>query len=321
MVDLNGKNILVTGGCGFIGSNFLQMILDLYENMHVVNIDKMGHGSREFIPNVGNNKYTKRSLDIKLLKSVPWHFRIPELKYDYIFHFAAESHVDRSINSPSEFVSNNVIGMMALLEYLRTTQPQARLVNISTDEVYGHLNLNDPPFTEESPIEPRSPYSASKASADILAASYHRTYGLDIITTRCCNNYGPNQDAEKFIPTILNALNNNQKIPVYGNGKNVREWIYVGDHNKSILEIVEHGKSGMVFNIGTGIEKNNLEIIKSIIDIVHGRGSLLEDYIEFVDDRKGHDFRYALTSINYNRTFDLLSFNDGINKTVESFRQ
>jgi dTDP-glucose 4,6-dehydratase len=322
MVNLNNKKILVTGGSGFIGRNFVEYVLQNYNNLQVVNFDKMGVGSMVYTPplNTGNS-YTHQTHDIRLLTvNHLSNLKLPDIKFDYVFHFAAESHVDRSINDPLSFISNNVIGMAALLEYCREHQPQARIINISTDEVYGHLECSDPPFTESSPIAPRSPYSASKASADLIAKAYHETYGMDIITTRCCNNYGPYQHSEKFIPTILRSLHNGDKIPVYGNGYNSREWIYVEDHNKSVLEIADIGESGKVYNIGSGIERDNIQLIANIIDIIYiGEGEKFLDYITFVEDRKGHDLRYAISSINYTRGFDITPYVDGLRKTIKYY--
>jgi dTDP-glucose 4,6-dehydratase len=321
MVDLNNKKILVTGGSGFIGRNFVEYVLQKYQNLQVVNLDKMGAGSMNYSPicNLGNS-YTHQCHDIRMLTvNHLSYLKLPDIKYDYVFHFAAESHVDRSINDPLSFISNNVIGMGALMEYCRTHQSQARIINISTDEVYGHLEYSDPPFTELSTISPRSPYSASKASADLIAKAYHETYGMDIITTRCCNNYGPYQHGEKFIPTILRSLNNGDKIPVYGNGFNIREWIYVEDHNKSVLEIAEIGISGEVYNIGSGIERDNIQLITNIIDVIYGRGDKFLDYVTFVEDRKGHDFRYAIKSLKYSREFDITPYMDGLRKTIKYY--
>jgi len=315
MVNLNDKTILVTGGAGFIGSNFLNYVLKHYKNLAVVNIDKMGVGSREFIPSINSKFYTHNTTDVRFINLVPQE----PIKYDYIFHFAAESHVDRSINSPMDFIHNNVIGITGLLEYMRIHQPQARLINVSTDEVYGHLDLDDPPFTENSPIAPRSPYAASKASADLIANSYHTTYGLDIITTRCCNNYGPWQHSEKFIPTVIRSLKEGKNIPVYGNGKNIREWIYVDDHNKSILEIAARGISGGVYNIGSGLEFSNLDMVEMLVKEVTGEQRYWLERVEFVEDRKGHDFRYAIDSIHYIRGFGLTDFDCGISKTVAHY--
>jgi dTDP-glucose 4,6-dehydratase len=321
MVDLSGKTVLCTGGNGFIGSNFIEYIFENFTDMEVVNIDKQGVGSRSYLPPINTNSYKCLQHDIRLMNHTHLgNLNLPDIKYDYIFHFAAESHVDRSINSPLEFMSNNVIGMTALLEYVRLYQPQARMINISTDEVFGHLNLNDPPFTEDSPTEPRSPYSASKASADLIAKAYHSTYNLDIITTRCCNNYGPWQHSEKFIPTVIRSINEGKKIPVYGNGMNIREWIYVEDHNKSILEIAKFGESGKFYNIGSGIEKTNLELIQDIISILGPEyDKPLDNYIEFVGDRKGHDFRYALHSLYYNRTFELVHYSNALGATIRHY--
>jgi dTDP-glucose 4,6-dehydratase len=321
MVNLNNKTIMVTGGSGFIGRNFVEYVLLNYDNLKVVNFDKMGVGSMDYTPvmNEGNT-YVHQAYDIRLLNvNYLSNLKLPEEHYDYVFHFAAESHVDRSINDPLSFISNNVIGIASLLEYCREHQPHARIINISTDEVYGHLHYDDPPFTEDSLLAPRSPYSSSKASADLIARAYNQTYGMDIITTRCCNNYGPYQHYEKFIPTILRSLQNGNKIPVYGSGYNIREWIYVEDHNKSVMEIAEIGESGMVYNIGSGVEKDNIQLIVDIVDIIYNDGDRFLDYVEFVEDRKGHDFRYAISSMHYTRKFEPHTFYDGLRKTIKFY--
>ena len=330
MIDLNRKTVLVTGGCGFIGSNFIEMLFKNFHDINVINMDKMGVGSRSIVDEMlplatddNNNRYMecicniRKNLDdlgiIGLDKKI--------LKFDYIFHFAAESHVDRSINSPSSFIENNVMGMTSLLEWARIHQPQSKIINISTDEVYGHLGKYDLPFTENSPLHPRSPYSASKASADLIAQAYHETYGMDILTTRCCNNYGKHQHDEKFIPIVIRSLVEGKKIPVYGTGENVREWIHVEDHNKAILRLAEIGDSGGVYNVGSGVEKTNLEIIRTILDIYHGHGKNIEDYVEFVEDRKGHDFRYAIKSVKWTNNLKQRSFMEGMRETVEFYKQ
>lgn len=319
MINLDNCRILCTGGNGFIGSNFIEYLYKNYENIVVCNIDKRGIGSRDLNPENSFLSYQEYMWDIRhMINITPNSYIFPHHEYDYVFHFAAESHVDRSINSPSDFIDNNVMGISSILEYCRRYQPQARIINVSTDEVYGHLELNDRPFTENSGLDPRSPYSASKASADLIAGSYYSTYGMDIITTRCCNNYGPHQHSEKFIPTVIRSLKNGQKIPVYGNGQNIREWIYVDDHNKSILEIAEIGQSGMVYNIGSGREKTNLQLISDIITL-GDFGGTLEDHIEFVEDRKGHDFRYAISSVNYTRQFELMDYNEALDKTIKHY--
>jgi len=321
MVNLDGKTILVTGGCGFIGSNFIEYILKNYSKMTVLNIDKMGVGSRDFYPKIGDNSYIHFNKDIRILHNmyITSSWFLPGVsKIDYVFHFAAESHVDRSIQSPMDFIDNNVKGLTSLLEYIRLHQKQARVINVSTDEVYGHLGKDDEPFTENSPLKPRSPYAASKASADLIAGSYFTTYGLDIITTRCCNNYGPYQYEEKFIPKIIKSITYNLKIPVYGNGMNIREWIYVDDHIKSILEIADFGKSGLVYNIGSEIELSNLDMVKILLGEIKDTGDI-DKYIEYVDDRKGHDFRYAIRSVNFERSFKLEDFWGAINKTIDHY--
>jgi dTDP-glucose 4,6-dehydratase len=342
MLDLSNKSILVTGGSGFIGSNFIEYVLDNFENVRVVNIDKLGLGSRDlkdfrpdliskiqnidklgfglmdFKPNTAS-RIQNFELDVRFMNDMYlFYFDLPHIKYDYVFHFAAESHVDRSIDNPESFVANNVLGMCSLLEYCRRSQPQARIINVSSDEVFGHLNLNDDPFTEKSNLRPRSPYSASKASADLIAGSYYSTYGMDIITTRCCNNYGPHQHSEKFIPTVIRSLKNKERIPVYGTGENIREWIHVYDHNKSLLEIADIGRSGMTYNIGSGIEKTNLDLINDIIKLGNFGGSI-EDHIKFVYDRKGHDFRYAISSLYYNREFEMSDYEQSLTETIKFY--
>lgn len=328
MINLNNSSILCTGGNGFIGSNFIEYLDNNFIDVKIFNIDKMGVGSRNleivgssvlgeasFEKTKHKNLYRSLMMDLYLIA----HYGFPkDLKFDYVFHFAAESHVDRSINLPASFISNNVMGTTALLEYCRIHQPQARIIQVGTDEVYGHLKLNESPFTENSNLHPRSPYSASKASADLIAGSYHSTYDMDIITTRCCNNYGPHQHSEKFIPTVIRSLKNKEKIPVYGTGENIREWIYVDDHNKSLLEIAEIGRSGTTYNIGSGIEKTNLELIEDIIELGNFGGSI-EDHIKFVDDRKGHDFRYAITSLHYNRRFELYNYKQALKETIKFY--
>ena len=315
MIDLTNCKVLVTGGCGFIGSNFIEMVLRKYKNLQLVNIDKYGIGARPLIKesynwitsNPDNLYYEYRENIMNLDSSLS---RAREWKFDYVFHFAAESHVDRSINSPEAFIENNVIGMVSLLEWVRKYQPQAKVINISTDEVFGHLNVNDPAFTEESPFNPRSPYAASKASADLIANSYVTTYGLDITTTHCCNNFGKHQADEKFLPTVIRSIVRGEPIPVYGTGENIREWIHVEDHNKWLLEIASNPYCST--NIGSGIEKTNLDMIKDI-------GSVLgvTPNIKFVEDRKGHDFRYAIES---HIPFELRNHDEALKETVEFYK-
>jgi dTDP-glucose 4,6-dehydratase len=316
MVDLTNRTILVTGGGGFIGSNFIEMVLKKYHYCKVINIDKRGIGSRSLIDEsfdwIGtrrNNLYYEYRQNLMDLDSSL--SRLREWKFDYIFHFAAESHVDRSINSPEAFIENNVMGMVSLLEWVRRHQPQAKIINISTDEVFGHLpNKYEPAFKMDSPFDPRSPYAASKASADLIANAYITTYGLDITTTHCCNNFGKHQADEKFIPTVILSIVRGEPIPVYGTGENIREWIHVEDHNKWLLEIA--GNRYCSTNIGSGIEKTNLDMIKDIGNILG-----VEPQIKFVEDRKGHDFRYAIESYI---PFELRNHEEALKETVEFYK-
>ena len=327
MVDLDGKKILVTGGCGFIGSNFIEYVFNNYENVDLMNLDKMGVGSRPLyleelsiyhVLPIGSNTYRFHQWDLLEVSSASW---FSSFKPDYVFHFAAESHVDRSINSPISFIENNVLGITRLLDWVKENCPETRIVSVSTDEVYGHLNTHDDPFTENSLLNPRSPYAASKAAADLIANSYVETFGLNVITTRCCNNYGPHQFDEKFIPTIIRSLMQGKKIPVYGKGENVREWIHVEDHIKSILEVAGRNVPGKVYNIGSGIEMNNIGMVILIISILNPDCTDYREHIEFVEDRKGHDFRYAIESLNYKRNFELKDFLNAMEETVNHYAE
>lgn len=328
MIDLNGKSVLITGGCGFIGSNFIEYINDNYKKVDIFNIDKWGIGHRKLTGSILSkyNNYREIHMDICELdcnKSFFYNGILNKTKFDYVFHFAAESHVDRSINDPTSFITSNVVGTSKLLEFMKTNNPDARIICISTDEVYGQLPANEGVFLESTPLNPRSPYSASKAASDLLALAFHQTFGMDILVTRCCNNFGPNQHDEKFIPTILKSLLNNKKIPVYGKGENVREWIFVEDHNKCILEIAERGESGQVYNVSSpeAFEYSNLDLIKKILDILYNGDKKIEDAIEFVEDRKGHDFRYAIASEKMTYKSEFKKFDDALKETVEFYKK
>ena len=328
MIDLNGKSVLITGGCGFIGSNFIEYINDNYKKVDIFNIDKWGIGHRKLTSSVLSkyNNYREIHMDICELdcnKSFFYNGILNKTKFDYVFHFAAESHVDRSINDPTSFITSNVVGTSKLLEFMKNNNPDARIICISTDEVYGQLPANEGVFLESTPLNPRSPYSASKAASDLLALAFNQTFGMDILVTRCCNNFGPNQHDEKFIPTILKSLLNDKKIPVYGKGENVREWIFVEDHNKCILEIAERGESGQVYNVSSpeAFEYSNLDLIKKILDILYNGDKKIEDAIEFVEDRKGHDFRYAIASEKMTYKSEFKKFDDALKETVEFYKK
>lgn len=280
--------IIVTGGAGFIGSHFINKFYKNYEITLIDNLTYAGNLSN-IDPNFfnGSNFFRK---DIAVEDS--YEFIIRDFKPDVIINFAAESHVDNSIESPRSFTHTNILGTQNLLELTRRYQIK-KFIQISTDEVYGHLELNDPSFTEETPLNPRSPYSATKASADLLVTSYVNTFGINASITRCSNNFGENQHEEKLIPKIVkNALLNN-KIPIYGKGQNIRDWIYVEDHIDGIEKVMLKGKPGNIYNFG-GIrgesEISNLDLTKLILQIMGKKTSL----IEFVTDRLGHDFRYSI---------------------------
>ncbi|OIQ10521.1 dTDP-glucose 4,6-dehydratase [Neomoorella thermoacetica] len=281
--------LLVTGGAGFIGSNFIRHILKEHPDWYIVNLDKLTYaGNLENLKDVEDNpRYRFLRGDIADRELVDRLFR--EEKFDLVANLAAESHVDRSILDPAPFIKTNIKGTQVLLEAARQHGIR-KFLQVSTDEVYGSLGPDDPPFTEESPIRPNSPYSASKAAADLMCRAYYVTYGLPVVITRCSNNYGPYQHPEKFIPTIiLNALSD-KPIPVYGDGQNVRDWIHVEDHCRALDLVLEKGRPGEVYNIGAGNEKNNVTLVRTILQLIGKDESL----ITFVKDRPGHDYRYAI---------------------------
>lgn len=308
------KNILVTGGAGFIGSNFIKYILDKVKDFKIVNLDKLTYaGNLRNLQSVEDNpnyKFYKGDICNKELVD----YIVSKEKIDTIVNFAAESHVDRSILSSNVFINTNVIGTNVLLEAAKNFELE-KYLQISTDEVYGSLGA-DGKFSETTPLSPNSPYSASKASADLLTRAYFHTYNVPAIITRCSNNYGPYQFPEKLIPLmIINALNE-KALPVYGDGMNVRDWIYVEDHCEAIYLILTKGKSGEVYNIGASNEMPNIEIVKLILNYLKKDESL----ITFVKDRPGHDRRYAIdsskikTEIGWkpNHTFEV-----AIHKTID----
>ena len=278
--------LLVTGGCGFIGSCFIRHMTNKYPNYKIINLDALTYcGKKENLADIeGNPNYTfihGNICDKKLVEEI-----ISET--DYVVNFAAETHVDNSITAPEIFVKTNIEGTLTLLQASKKHNIK-KFLQVSTDEVYGSLD-KEGFFTENSPIRPNSPYSASKASADMLVHSYHKTYGLPTLITRCSNNYGPYQYPEKLIPFFVSKLLKNEKIPVYGDGENIRDWIYVYDHCEAIDLVLHKGKFGEVYNIGSNNEKSNLEIVKLILNTLNKD----ESHIEFVQDRAGHDRRYAI---------------------------
>jgi len=277
--------ILVTGGAGFIGSAFVNM----YSKSHDIHvIDKLTYAGD--MKNIDTSVFEMEKfyrVDICDYSKCDQIFN--NVRPDIVINFAAESHVDNSINSSIEFVNTNIVGTHTLLE-LSKKYKVIKYIQVSTDEVYGHLEIGDPSFTENTPLNPRSPYSATKASADLIVASFVNTYNLNACITRCSNNYGKNQHSEKLIPTIVYNAITDKKIPIYGNGKNIRDWIHVSDHIQGIYAVMLKGKTGEIYNFGGNNQVSNLDLCKKILDILGKPHSL----IEFVEDRKGHDFRYAI---------------------------
>ena len=286
------KKVIVTGGLGFIGSNLINILKEKY---FVINIDKVTYASNfnNIRPEIKNYQFYKQDINNKIfIKNI-----LKKFNPSIIFNLAAETHVDRSIDGPKKFIESNILGVFNLLEAIRDYKKKIKLIHISTDEVYGDIKKNYK-SKEEDRYNPSSPYSASKASGDLLIKSYIRTYKIPAIITNCCNNFGPNQYPEKLIPTIIYNILNNKPIPIYGRGKNIREWIYVEDHCKALIKIAEKGVIGENYNIGSGTVLNNVQIAEKIISnfkkIIYPQNIKTEIY--FVKDRPGHDLRYCLNS-------------------------
>ena len=323
------KNILITGGAGFIGSNFVRYLLDADQGINLINLDSLTYaGSLENLHNLpanANYRFICGDIcDFDLVSNI-----LLENKIDTVVHFAAESHVDRSILGPAPFVQTNISGTFTLLEAVRTildkTKGQAgfRFHHVSTDEVFGSLSPNAPAFTENTPYDPRSPYSASKAASDHLVRAYFHTYGLPVTITNCSNNYGPYQFPEKLVPLmILNALQQ-KPLPVYGDGKQVRDWLYVEDHCEAIYLVLKEGIPGETYNIGGGNQPYNIEIVNSICAILDELVPATKPYaslIEYIPDRPGHDRRYAMDITKISNELGWLPKYDlegGLRKTIQ----
>ncbi|MEH7749318.1 dTDP-glucose 4,6-dehydratase [Neobacillus drentensis] len=309
------EKVLIIGGAGFIGGNFVHYMMNKYPQYDIYNLDLLTYAGdlTKHRDIEGRRNYHFVEADITEREVIISLFE--QEKFDYVVHFAAESHVDRSITDPSIFIRTNVLGTQVLLDAALHVGVK-KFVHISTDEVYGELDF-DPTtfFTEESPLQPNSPYSASKASSDLLVRVYHATYGLPVNITRCSNNYGPYQFPEKLIPLTISRVLNDEKIPVYGDGRNVRDWLHVLDHCSAIDLVMHKGVMGDVYNIGGHNERSNLEVVKTIIRTL-GKSN---DLIEFVTDRLGHDKRYAIDSAKIEKLGwrPEYSFEDGIARTIE----
>ncbi|WP_339137807.1 MAG: dTDP-glucose 4,6-dehydratase [Candidatus Electrothrix sp. GW3-4] len=325
------KTVLVTGGCGFIGANFIRLLLETRQDWRIINLDKLTYaGNLHNLEDVTEHPHYRfvhgDICDQALLANL-----FQEEQIDTVVHFAAESHVDRSITGPAEFIRTNITGTFSLLEAAkkqwldqRENNEQCRFLHVSTDEVYGSLGATGF-FNEQTPYDPRSPYSASKASSDHLVRAYFHTYGLPILITNCSNNYGPYQFPEKLIPLMLNNGRQGKDLPVYGDGGNVRDWLYVQDHCEAIVRVVEQGRLGEAYNIGGHNEKNNLQVVELLCDMLDEKLGLLPSgkprrtLITFVKDRLGHDRRYAIDADKIDRELGWTpkyTFEQGIEKTV-----
>jgi dTDP-glucose 4,6-dehydratase len=310
--------LLVTGGCGFIGTNFIRLMLRSHPDWSIVNLDKLTYaGNRLNLADLerGDPRYRfvqgdicDRDLIMDLLAGN---------SVDAVVNFAAESHVDRSISDPSPFVTTNVQGAQNLLECARQRRV-GRFVHISTDEVYGTLGPQGK-FTENTPLAPNSPYSASKAGADLMARAYFETYGFPALITRCSNNYGPYQFPEKLIPLMYLTAMADKPLPVYGDGLNVRDWIHVSDHCRALVAALRHGRAGRVYNFGGSAERTNLQVVRAILGVL-GIG---EERIRFVEDRPGHDLRYAIDATRAERELGwrpTVDFEEGLRDTVRWYQ-
>ena len=322
------RTYLVTGGAGFIGSNFIHYMLNKYKDIYIINYDKLTYaGNLENLKVVENNSHYKfiqgdicnknKLLDI-----------FTQYDIDYVVNFAAESHVDRSIKEPEVFVNTNVLGTVTILNAAKNAWESGegfkeckKYIQISTDEVYGSLG-SEGYFTEQTPLCPHSPYSASKTSADMMVKSYFDTYKMPVNITRCSNNYGPYQFPEKLIPLIINNCLNKRPLPVYGDGMNIRDWLYVEDHCRAIDMVINDGRLGEVYNIGGHNERTNIHIVKTIIDYIHDNvdSSVDENLIKYVKDRKGHDRRYGIDPEKIHKELGWqpeTRFEDGIKLTIK----
>ena len=333
------KSILVTGGAGFIGSNFVPYMAAKYPQYKIINLDKLTYAG-----NLDNLKECEKAGNYVFVQGDICDRALVEKLFDEhdirgVVHFAAESHVDNSITGPQAFIETNVLGTFTLLDVARRYWTEAphqvkkgyedcRFHHISTDEVYGALGETGY-FTEKTPYDPSSPYSSSKASSDMIVRAYHRTYGMNVTVSNCSNNYGPKQHPEKLIPKIISNALSGKNIPIYGDGKNVRDWLYVLDHCKAIDLIFHKGKSGETYNIGGHNEKNNLEIVEAICGILdkerpQANGKSYKDLVVFVKDRPGHDRRYAIDASKLTNELGWKAdenFASGIVKTVEWYLQ
>lgn len=311
------KHLLITGGAGFIGSNFISRLIK-HTNYYITNVDFLTYAANEKAIEAfkDSSRYRLIKCDIGNVTELD---KVMDTEYEAIINFAAETHVDRSIANASPFIHTNIYGTFNLLQAVLNGKAR-KMIQISTDEVYGSLAPADTPFTEKTPLAPNNPYSASKASADLLVRSFFQTYRLPLIITRCSNNYGPMQHTEKFIPKIITNALFNKNIPLYGSGLNIRDWIFVEDHCRGVEMVLEKGTAGEVYNIGGHEEKTNLEVIQFILKQLKKDTNL----IKHISDRKGHDMRYAMDSTKITKELGWkpsVSFEEGIKRTIDWYKE
>lgn len=316
-------NILVTGGNGFIGSHFVEEILKNTCVNKIYNVDCETYASNKTLPFDKDSRYQKLIMDISAPYFPSQKSYFQSLNLDYVVHFAAESHVDNSIKGPKKFIDTNINGTFNLLEIFKDI-PIKKFIHISTDEVFGSLNYKEREFNVDTPYRPNSPYAASKAASDLLVRSYVKTYNFPGIITNCSNNFGPRQFPEKLIPVCITKLKNKEKIPLYGNGENIRDWIYVKDHVAAIINVIQEGIVGKQYLIGGNNEISNIQLIHSIVSTYEILTNQKVDWewFEYVIDRKGHDFRYAIDNKDFLLEFPnfrLSEFNKSLKETVKSY--
>jgi len=316
-------NILVTGGSGFIGSHFIEEFLKRSDITKLYNLDANTYVANKTLPFDKDSRYQKLTIDIAAANFVSYKNYFESLNLDYVVHFAAESHVDNSISGPKKFIDTNIIGTFNLLESFKQINIK-KFIHISTDEVFGSLNIKDNPFDIDSPYRPNSPYAASKAASDLLVRSYFKTYKFPAIITNCSNNFGPRQFPEKLIPLAINKLKSKEAIPVYGTGENVRDWIYVKDHVNAIIRVIQDGVVGKQYLIGGDNEISNSDLILTIKDVYEELTQTKVDWewYKHVEDRKGHDYRYAINNwelLQQFPDFKLSNFKQSLKETIQSY--
>ena len=316
------RRVLVTGGGGFIGSSYIHNLISLFPSADIQNIDSQTYACSSTTLNKldQHSQYSYSNIDICDADAV--QKVIDDFLPDLVVHFAAESHVDNSIKNPNSFINTNIIGTTNLLNAINNCPVKEKVLfhHISTDEVYGDLTFDEAPFSESSPIKPSSPYSASKASADLMVQAWSRTYGLNYLITNCSNNFGPRQHPEKLIPKSIFSLINQKKVTIYGDGQNVRDWIFVDDHTNILLKLQESNLKNTVFNVGGKNEISNLKLVSHIIEHLSQLGiNILDEPIEFIDDRLGHDRRYAINNTYLEQFVSseiLTPFDSSLHRTV-----